>query len=269
MKNILLRNVFLKCPLDGYPDGEAVSQRRKWILEDISLEIPLGEVFTILGPSGSGKTSLLRLLNRLDDPTSGEIFFDGEPLGAFDPLQLRRRIGYIFQVPTMLPGTVADNLAYAADLGRSTRRRKAVDRAAMAECLRRAALSEDYLDRPAERLSVGEQQRVSIARALMTSPEVLLMDEPTSALDPTATARLLDLIRELNERNKLTIVFVTHQLEQARAVGRNTAVLINGRIAEVGPTSEVFTSPRSQATRLFLDGRLDSTEANQPEEAGK
>ncbi|KPL08876.1 hypothetical protein AMJ85_07620 [candidate division BRC1 bacterium SM23_51] len=237
------------------------------MLRDIDLEIPLGTVFTILGPSGSGKTSLLRLINRLTDPQSGEILFAGKPLQSFEPTQLRRRIGYIFQVPTMLPGTVADNLAYGANLGQSGRH-LLPDRAEMLRRLRDVALDETYLNRSAERLSVGEQQRVSIARSLMTSPEVLLMDEPTSALDPAATTRLLALITKLHERHGLTIVFVTHQLEQARAVGEQTAILIEGRIVETGTTAEVFSSPRQPETRRFLEGRLgEETESEEQEES--
>lgn len=252
MSSISFQNVCLKAPAEN---GSNAAQRRPWILRDVDLEIPARTIYTILGPSGSGKTSLLRLINRLNDPTSGEIVFAGRPLPSYDPTQLRRRIGYIFQVPAMLPGTVADNLAYGACHGHSNRRRPC-DPGDMVPRLKQVALDETYLDQPADRLSVGEQQRASIARSLMTSPEVLLMDEPTSSLDPAATSRLLDLIVDLHQRNNLTIVFVTHQLEQARAVGRQTAILIDGRIIETGTTEAVFASPREEATRRFLDGRL-------------
>lgn len=264
MSGILFRNVSLAAPAAQNPDEPSP---RPWILQDINLEIPLSTVFTILGPSGSGKTSLLRLINRLADPTSGEILFDGKPLQSFEPTQLRRRVGYIFQVPTMLSGTVADNLTYGADPGRAGRR-FLPNRAQMARRLRQVALDETFLNRPAERLSVGEQQRVSIARSLMTSPEVLLMDEPTSALDPNATARLLALIADLHGRHGLTIVFVTHQLDQARAVGQQTAILIDGQIVETGSTPEMFASPRAPETRKFLEGRLgDETESDAQEES--
>lgn len=257
MNAIELRKVSLRAPT---PQGHAGAPRRQWILRDVSLNIPSRKVLTILGPSGSGKTSLLRLMNRLTEPSEGEILFDGKPLRSFEPTRLRRKIGYVFQIPTMLPGTVMDNLIYPVSLDRSAGRTRP-GRAELVERLHQVALDPGYLDRAADRLSVGEQQRVCIARSLMTSPEVLLMDEPTSALDPSATSRLLDLIGDLHERHGLTIVFVTHQLEQARAVGDTTAVLINGQIVEVGPTGEIFASPRSPATRRFLDGNLDQEAA--------
>lgn len=252
MSCVHLQNVSLKTPVDGrHPEAAT----REYILRDITFEIPLGTVFTILGPSGSGKTSLLRLINRLNDPTSGEIRLDGEPLDVFEPTALRRRIGYVFQVPTMLSGVVRDNLAYGLNLGRSSRDGEPA-RDDLVKRLRQVALDESFLDCPADRLSVGEQQRVSIARSLMTSPEILLMDEPTAALDPTATSRLLDLIGQLHKRNGLTIVFVTHQLEQAQKVGEQTAILIEGRLIECAPTAQLFDSPKTQEVRDFLAGRL-------------
>jgi putative ABC transport system ATP-binding protein len=263
MSSLVLQNVSLRVPATA---GDDQPKRRSWILREIDLDIPLGTVFTILGPSGSGKTSLLRLLNRLHDPTEGEILFDGETLASFEPTQLRRRIGYVFQVPTMLEGSVADNLAYGANLHRSPRHAMP-PQDAMLERLRQVTLDESYLNRSADRLSVGEQQRVGIARSLMTGPEVLLMDEPTSALDPTATARLLDLIVELHQEHSLTIVFVTHQLEQARKVGQQTAILVEGRIIETGPTDQVFDAPKNEATRRFLEGQLGENDTSETAEA--
>jgi len=247
---ITFRHVDLQAP-PGDRRGE--DGRRAYILRDLNLEIPPRTICTILGPSGAGKSTLLRLINRLQDPTAGEIFLDKQPLTSFNPTLLRRRVGYIFQVPTMLPGTVRDNLAYAVHLGQESARAAAPDPEAMAMRLREVALNESFLERPADRLSVGEQQRVSIARALMTRPEVLLMDEPTSALDPTATARLLELVRDLHAEEDLTIVFVTHLLEQARRIGNQTAIVIEGALVEVGPTGEVFDAPKSPETRRFLE----------------
>jgi putative ABC transport system ATP-binding protein len=263
MSGIVLRSVSLRVPATT---GEDRTYSRSWILREIDLDILLGTVFTILGPSGSGKTSLLRLLNRLHDPTEGEILFNGEALTSFEPTQLRRRIGYVFQVPTMLEGTVGDNLAYGENPRRSPRH-AVPPQDAMVKRLRQVALDESYLNRSADRLSVGEQQRVGIARSLMTGPEVLLMDEPTSALDPTATARLLDLIVELHREHSLTIVFVTHQLEQARKVGQQAAILVEGRIIETGPTEQVFDAPKSEATRRFLEGQLGENDTSKSAEA--
>lgn len=218
------------------------------ILSEISASVASGNVFTILGPSGSGKSTLLRLINRLEDPTDGQILLDGQDTRRINVLQLRRRAGMVFQAPVVFDGSVEENIQYGALLAG-----KRVD---SAELVRRVGLSEDFLPRIASSLSGGEQQRVSIARALATDPELLLMDEPTSALDPAAKTHIEDLVHKLNRDEGLTIVFVTHDMEQARRVGTRTMLLVGGRNIEEAATEEFFASPKTETARLFIDGRL-------------
>ena len=167
------------------------------VLRDLTLDLPRGGITALVGPSGAGKTSLIRLLNRLDDPTRGEVAFDGRPITDYPVAALRRRVGFVFQAPAMFPGTVADNLRTAVELGGAG---AAADAPPAERVLAAVELSPDYASRVAERLSGGEQQRVSLARALMTHPEVLLLDEPTSALDPEVAERLLGDDRAVDAR---------------------------------------------------------------------
>jgi putative ABC transport system ATP-binding protein len=217
------------------------------VLDDISAYINEGSIFTILGPSGSGKSTLLRLINRLDDPTEGRILFEGINTKGMNVQSLRRRVGMVFQAPVVFDGTVDENIQYGAKL--------AGIKADSIEMLARVGLPEDFLSRNAASLSGGEQQRVSIARALTTNPEVLLMDEPTSALDPTARTRIEELVKQLN-REGLTIVFVTHDMEQAKRIGTWTMLLVAGRKVEEGPTGEFFTEAKTETARLFIEGKL-------------
>ena len=223
------------------------------MLDSVSLSIRTGETYGVIGPSGAGKTSLLRLLNGLEDPDDGMILLDGRDIADIDVLELRRRVGTVFQAPALFPATVGENIEYPLTLlGFDSREREARAR----ECLARVGLPEGFWDRPANELSQGEQQRVSIARALANEPEVLLMDEPTSALDPSSSCRTLSLVRSLNERLGVTIVFVTHLMDQAREVCDRALVLIDGRGVEEAETEALFTHPRSELTRLFINGRL-------------
>jgi putative ABC transport system ATP-binding protein len=190
------------------------------VLEDVTVEIPDRGVTAVVGPSGAGKSTLLRLCNRLEVPTAGRVFHRGEDLDALDPLALRRRVGMVFQKPTLFGGTVADNLDVAAPDSSPDQRRGA---------LQRAALDESFLERRADTLSGGEAQRVCLARTLLTDPHALLLDEPTSALDAgpkrafeqTATALIAEGI---------PIVWVTHELEQVRRIADQVLVLDRGRV---------------------------------------
>jgi putative ABC transport system ATP-binding protein len=226
------------------------------VLHDIDLTVPAGRITAVVGPSGSGKSSLLRLLNRLDDPTAGWISYDGRPLGDYDVRDLRRRVGFVFQAPVLFTGTVADNLAVAAELagltqaGRDGSRRGAlhgsVDDACRHAC-RAAELDEELLGREVDRLSGGERQRVTIARALVAAPAALLMDEPTSALDPATADRLVDTIRRMSRDAALTVVLVTHRHDEARRVSDLAVLLERGRIAAAGPTADVLTRTPTSA----------------------
>jgi putative ABC transport system ATP-binding protein len=191
------------------------------ILDHVSASVPASGITVLAGPSGAGKTTLLRLCNRLEVPTGGCVRFHGDDVAELDPLAHRRRVGMVFQRPTLFPGTIRDNLAVADPTADDERLRHA---------LAQAALDESFLDRVGDDLSGGEAQRACIARALLTDPEVLLMDEPTSALDPDARESIERLGRALADGG-LALVWVSHDLDQVRRVADRTLVLIEGRLA--------------------------------------
>ena len=215
----------------------------------VDLDLPRRAVIALVGPSGAGKTSLLRLLNRLDDPTTGSVTFEGAPIGDVPIRELRRRVGFVFQTPVMFAGTVRDNLATAREL--SANGHAPADE----DALRLAGLDESFLNRAADRLSGGERQRVSLARALMTSPQALLLDEPTSALDPEIAEQLMATVRELAGKAAVTIVMVTHRLAEARLASTHTVLLEAGRVIEAGATATLFATPQNVRTREYLLGR--------------
>jgi putative ABC transport system ATP-binding protein len=187
--------------------------------------VPDAGVTVVIGPSGSGKSTLLRLCNRLEAPTSGTVRFRGEDIAALEPLRLRRRVGMVFQQPAMFGGTVRDNLRVAApELSDADAR----------DALSRADLDGAFLDRPASELSGGEAQRVCLARTLLTEPEVLLMDEPTSSVDARSRHALEDMTLGI-ARNGARIVWVTHDLAQARRLADHVLVLAAGRVEYDGP----------------------------------
>jgi putative ABC transport system ATP-binding protein len=201
------------------------------VLDGVSAGIPAGAT-AIVGPSGSGKSTLLRLLNRLADPDRGEIFYRGEPLGGYDPLALRRQVALVPQLPALLEGTVESNLAYAAGLAA-----KELD---PARCLRLAGLDPGYAGRDVAKLSVGEQQRAMLARALAQEPAVLLLDEPTSALDHAARDAIEATLAELRRELEISVVLVSHDPEQARRLSEWVVRLEHGRAIEAGPVAEVM-----------------------------
>jgi putative ABC transport system ATP-binding protein len=228
-----------------------VTQRRgdAIILRDLTLDLPRTEVTALIGPSGAGKTSLIRLLNRLDDPSSGEVVFDGKPIASYPVFALRRRVGFVFQRPTMFQGTVADNLRVAVTLRVERERTDAPD---VERVLEAVGLDVSYATRDASRLSGGEQQRVSIARALMTRPEVLLLDEPTSALDPEVAERLLNTVVRLSRERGVAVVMVTHRLSEAQRASTFTVMLEAGGLVEAGPTERIFTGAARARTRAYI-----------------
>jgi putative ABC transport system ATP-binding protein len=242
-------------PLPDPPTGalfrlRGVRQERggREVLQGVDLDLPAGEITALVGPSGAGKTSLIRLLNRLDDPTGGTVEFDGRPLASYPVRALRRRVGFVFQVPVMFPGSVAENLRVAAALsGESGDVEAEIER-----LLPLVGLDGSYAPRDGERLSGGERQRVNLARALATRPDVLLLDEPTSALDPEIADRLMATVCELSARVGLTTVMVTHRLAEARTASGYAVMLENGRVVEAGPTERLFTDPREPRTRAYL-----------------
>jgi putative ABC transport system ATP-binding protein len=180
------------------------------VLDSFDAQIPEGAT-AIVGPSGAGKSTLLRLLNRLADPGRGEIAYRGRPITAYEPLALRREVALVPQLPALLEGTVESNLRYAADL--------AGEPLEVKETLRRAGLDPSFAGRDVARLSVGEQQRAMLARALAQRPAVLLLDEPTSALDHATRDAVEATLTRLRRESDLSLVLVTHDPEQARRLG--------------------------------------------------
>jgi putative ABC transport system ATP-binding protein len=201
------------------------------VLDAVSAEIPAGAT-AIVGPSGSGKSTLLRLLNRLADPDSGEISYRERPLAEYDPLALRRQVSLVPQLPALLEGTVEANLRYAAGLAG-----KELD---AARCLRLAGLAPEFAGRDVAKLSVGEQQRAMLGRALAQGPAVLLLDEPTSALDHAARDAIEAALAELRRELEISIVLVSHDPEQARRLADWVVRLEAGRVAAAGPLEQVL-----------------------------
>ena len=225
-----------------------VGQERagRTVLQDVDASIPRHQITVLCGPSGGGKTSLLRLLNRLDDPVRGDILFDGRPIVEYAVTKLRRRIALVFQTPVMFPGTVSENLAVPAELAGVQDGQ--FDQLA-SQVMLLAELEPSLLERPGGELSVGQKQRVNLARALMTSPEVLLLDEPTSALDPETSRALMQTIGSLSEVRRLTIVVATHRVSEAREYAHHALVLRDGRVVESGDPERVLSGlPDPDAT---------------------
>jgi phosphate transport system ATP-binding protein len=229
-------------------------------IKGITMEIPRNRVVALIGPSGCGKSTLLRCFNRMNDlvpiaKVTGEVLFRGENLYAdhVDPVEVRRRIGMVFQKPNPFPKSIYDNVAFGPRLyGRPSDLDDIVERS-----LRQAALWDEVKDRlghSALGLSGGQQQRLCIARALAVTPEVLLMDEPASALDPIATAKIEELIQQLVEH--YTIVIVTHNMQQAARVSHYTAYLYIGELIEYDVTDTIFTAPHEKHTEDYVTGRF-------------
>jgi phosphate transport system ATP-binding protein len=232
-------------------------------LKDVSIEIPAGTVTAFIGPSGCGKSTFLRCLNRMNDTIAssrveGRITLDGENIydRKVDPVQLRARVGMVFQKPNPFPKPIYDNVAYGPRIHGMFRNKAELDDI-VERSLRRAALWGEVKDRlgaSGTSLSGGQQQRLCIARAVATEPEVLLMDEPCSALDPIATAQVEELIDEL--RANFSVVIVTHSMQQAARVSQKTAFFHLGHLVEHGNTQEIFTNPRDPRTESYITGKI-------------
>ena len=232
-------------------------------LKDINIAIPENQVTALIGPSGCGKSTFLRCFNRMHDLQpdtrySGAITLRPDNVNLVgpetDPIEVRMRIGMVFQKPNPFPKTVFENVAYGLRL-RGVRNRSDLGER-VEKALRGAAIWDevkDRLDDSALALSGGQMQRLCIARALATEPEILLFDEPTSALDPIATAKIEELITELRQR--VTVLIVTHNMQQAARVSDFTAFMYLGELVEVGVTSRIFTNPAKKATEDYITGR--------------
>jgi putative ABC transport system ATP-binding protein len=212
---------------------EQVSYSRggKVVLRDVKVRLPVGAC-SVVGPSGSGKSTLLRLLNRLADPDSGRVVYEGKDIRELDPLALRREVSLVPQLPALIDGTVHDNVAYGPRLaGRSFDARSSLEL---------AGLDPDFEDRDGSKLSVGEQQRVMLARALALEPRVLLLDEPTSALDQAARDAVESTLRRLRARTAISLVVVTHDIEQAQRLAEYVVRIEAGRVTAQGSAGKVL-----------------------------
>ena len=234
----------------------------KQAIDDVSIDIPSDYVTAFIGPSGCGKSTFLRTLNRMNDTipgcrVEGEIKLDGEDIygQSMDVVQLRARVGMVFQKPNPFPKSIYENVAYGPRIHGLANGKAEMD-AIVEKSLRRAGLWDEVKDRLSDAgtaLSGGQQQRLCIARAIAVSPEVILMDEPCSALDPIATARIEELIDDL--RGRYAIVIVTHSMQQAARVSQRTAFFHLGKVVEYGPTEQIFTNPREERTKDYITGR--------------
>ncbi|MGP0630246.1 ABC transporter ATP-binding protein [Nitrospina sp. 32_T5] len=234
--------------------------RGRPILNGVSFDVEKGEMLVVLGPSGSGKSMLLRCLNRLEPFDSGTVRLNGEETARMNVLDLRRRMGMVFQAPGLLPFRVRDNIALGPGL-----RGEVMEDAQCEHLLNQVGLSKSYLTRQAETLSGGEQQRVALAQMLANGPELLLMDEPTSALDPTAALTIENLIKHINRDLGIAAVWVTHDVPQALRFDAMTMVLIEGRIIAHGNIQELMNDRKDERLRQFFEGRLHSKEDGRQE----
>lgn len=221
------------------------------ILQGVSLTARADRLTVIIGPSGGGKSTLVRLVNRLEDPDSGRILLAGDDILDVDPLELRRRVGLAPQKPFMFSGSVLANLQRPFVFrGEAPPAEQAP---AIRQTLELCRLPVDLLSREARTLSLGQQQRVSLARALVTGPELLLLDEPTSALDRPTGDRLADTLHDISRSREITILMVTHDLRLAERVADHLAYLEEGRILEEGAAAELLNRPHTAELRRFLD----------------
>ncbi len=238
-----------------YGDNQAI--------KDVNVEIADKTVTAFIGPSGCGKSTFLRCLNRMNDTidicrVEGTIKIDGDDIydSAVDPVQLRAKVGMVFQKPNPFPKSIYDNVAYGPKVHGLAKSKADLD-VIVEKALRRGAIWDEVKDRlhaPGTGLSGGQQQRLCIARAVATEPEVLLMDEPCSALDPIATAQVEELIDEL--RQSYSLVIVTHSMQQAARVSQRTAFFHLGNLVEFGDTSQIFTNPQDSRTESYITGRI-------------
>jgi phosphate transport system ATP-binding protein len=229
-------------------------------LKDIEINITENAVTALIGPSGCGKSTFLRTLNRMNDlidgvTITGDISLDGKYIKKYDVIELRKRVGMVFQKPNPFPMTIYDNVVYGPKI-HGLRDRKKLDEL-VEKSLKGAALWDevkDRLNKPALGLSGGQQQRLCIARVLAVEPEVLLMDEPTSALDPGSTLKIEDLMEQL--KKNYTVVIVTHNMQQAGRISDYTAFFLNGEIIESDLTENIFYKPRDKRTEDYITGRF-------------
>ena len=235
----------------------------KHAIKNVDLDVGRKQVTAMIGPSGCGKSTLLRCLNRMNDTVescrvTGKILLDDQDVntGKVDVVELRTKVGMVFQKPNPFPKSIYNNVAYGPRIHGLTETREELDEVVRGSLERAGLLHEveDRLDHPGTSLSGGQQQRLCIARAISVGPEVILMDEPCSALDPIATAKIEGLISELS--TNYTIVIVTHSMQQAARASQRTAYFHLGNLVEVGNTEDIFTNPQHELTEQYITGRF-------------
>jgi osmoprotectant transport system ATP-binding protein len=227
----------------SYDGGELV-------IDNLSLSVPEGELVTILGPSGCGKTTLLKMVNKLIAPISGSIFVDGVDIKDINAITLRRSIGYVIQQIGLLPHmTIKENINYVLSIMKVD---KAKRNARAEELVELVGLSGDYLKRYPRQLSGGQKQRIGVARALAADPKIILMDEPFGAVDEIARTLLQDELMKIQEKLKKTILFVTHDIQEAIKLGTKVVLLSNGKIEQMGTKEDLIYSPASQFVKDFF-----------------
>lgn len=216
------------------------------ILNNVNLDIPKGVIIGVIGPSGSGKSTFLRALNRLWEPASGSVFLDGVDICELDVISLRRNVGMLFQVPVMFEGTVADNIRYGPQL-----KGKKLSDNEIYKLLTLADLDSSFYKKPGGELSVGQAQRVALARTLANEPEVLLLDEPTSALDPISTQNIENVLVKLKKDRGMTIVMVSHSIKQIQKIADLVCLLVNGEIVEILKPDRISDAKHPMAQRFL------------------
>lgn len=230
----------------------SLRRNRQPVLNRVSLEVKGAEIVCLLGPSGGGKSSLLRCINRLTEPPSASVFIDGQDVTGFDVLALRQKVGMVFQQVWLLPGTVAENVAYGAAL-----QKRPLSPADITRLLALADCAPELAEQDSQALSGGQAQRVAIARVLATEPSVLLLDEPTSALDPAATRHVEETMRKLRQTLGLSILWVTHDPEQARRVADKVYLLVQGSVVDQGEPTHLLRPGSRHLTAAFAAGELE------------
>lgn len=224
-----------------------VNGNSKNIVDNFSYSFNKGNIFNIIGPSGAGKTSFLRLLNRLDDPTEGEILYLDKSLRSYQPTELRKNLSMIFQEPYLFPGSVDSNLRYCnSDCTQDE----------IKLYLEQVGLDFHFAERDVSELSIGEKQRVVIARSLILKPEILLLDEPTASLDPTSSRTIEQLILSLIDQFCLTVIMITHNPEQAKRMTGFTLLMVSGKLVEAGVTAELLTNPQTEQGQKYIRREL-------------
>ncbi|MBC5636810.1 phosphate ABC transporter ATP-binding protein [Ornithinibacillus hominis] len=221
------------------------------ILRNITGSFPDGKVTTLVGPSGAGKSTLFKLCNGLRSPESGEILIKGKSINEYNPIELRRKVGIALQSATMIKGTVLENLELPLAL-----QGERIDRNYAEELLHDVGLGAELLERHAKDLSGGQRQKLSIARTLVNKPSVLLLDEITSSLDRVSQHDIEELIEKINEKYGTTMIWITHNLDQALRIGHYTWVMMNGELIESGDSS-LLRNPQDKRVQKFVKGELE------------